>query len=241
MTIASNYITMQEQIADDLGDRQDLLSPLSGSSLALSPIQAAIQNAIARWERRSFYFNELLIDFPANGPQSSPWNTVNLQEYYGAADYANIPLLASIKKLWVFVNNQRYSLTARNFVFAVDTSVNPNVTGIPIDYEYAAEMVRMYPIPNGAYPVGVWAVLRLAALAKGTDANAWTEDAENLIRAEAKRILATDTLHDDDLRARMTRAINGDPEEPESRGYLYDLQAETSRRRKSGRIRPSHF
>jgi len=240
MTTSSNYITMQLQIADDLGDRQDLLAPLSDETLTLSPIQAAIQNAIARWERRSFYFNELLIDVnTANG--TSPWNTVNGQEYYGAADYANIPLFSEIKKLWVYINAQRYVMTPRTFSFAVDTSVNPTVTGIPIDYEYADEQIRMYPIPNGAYPVFLWANLRLAALVNNTDANAWTKDAENLIRAEAKRILAEDTLHDDDLRQRMTVAIHGHPEEPESRGYLFDLQAETRRRRRSGRVRPSHF
>ena len=42
MAISADYITLQKQIADELGDRTDLLSSLSDSGLTLSPVQNAI-------------------------------------------------------------------------------------------------------------------------------------------------------------------------------------------------------
>jgi len=51
MTISATYLQLQRQIADELGDRTDLLTPLSDSGETLSPIQNAVQSAIAKWER----------------------------------------------------------------------------------------------------------------------------------------------------------------------------------------------
>lgn len=57
MSISRNYGLLQKQIADECGDNQGLLAPLSADSGLLSPIQNAIQSAIAKWEREPFYFN----------------------------------------------------------------------------------------------------------------------------------------------------------------------------------------
>ena len=115
MTISQTYGVMQQQIADELGDNQTLLAPLSDSSLTLSPIQNAIQQAIAKWERELFYFNEFLLETPLSTP--SAFQTANGQEYYGANtspnSYAPIATLAEIKKLWVLVSSNRYTLNPR--------------------------------------------------------------------------------------------------------------------------------
>ena len=75
----------------------------------------------------------------------------------------------------------------------------------------------------------------------------WTQDAVDLIRSEAKLILAREVLHDDDLATRMELAIYGRSSAggmwgavPGQRGYLYALKAETTRRARS-RIRPTYF
>jgi hypothetical protein len=239
MAISATYITLQQQIADELGDRQDLLSPLGDSNLALSPIQNAIQSAVAKWEREPFYFNQVIVQTTLAGPYA--FSTVAGQEYYGAADYAPLATFAKIRKAWVFISSNRYAMNERTPQYLDDISVNPAVTGEPIDWAYAAEMLRLYPIPNGAYPVGLEAIQRLSALVNPSDANAWTQDGFDLIRAEAKLILAEEVLKDPPLAQLMQRAIYGDPAQPQRRGYLEALKAESARRGGRGKIRPSHF
>jgi hypothetical protein len=234
VAISSNYITLQRQIADELGDNQALLSPLSDSSLTASPIKNAIQSAISKWEREPFYFNEFRLAGVANGP----FNTVSGQEYYGSADYASIPTLAVITKLWVLVSGNRYTMNPRTKGYLDDTSVNPSIKGQPVDYAYDALQLRFYPIPDNVYPIGIDGTQRLSALAVDADANAWTQDAYDLIRCEAKLILAREVLNDEEVESAARRAIYGDAQE---RGYLSALRSESARRHNSGRIRPTHF
>src|SRR5579885_3248217 len=239
MAISADYITLQRHIADDLGDRQDLLSPLSDESLTLSPIQNAIQSAIAKWEREPFYFNELY--------DTSFLTTVKGQEFYTSTDAPEIATLAYILRLHVLISSNRYPLSKRTWEYLDDTSVNPNVTGQPIDYAYFNAQIRLYPIPDGAYPITCSATKRLSALSANSDSNAWTQDAYDLIRSEAKLILAREVLHDDELVSRMEAAIYGQSSVggmfgrvADQRGYLYALKAETTRRARA-KVVPSYF
>lgn len=242
MSIDSNYITMQRQIADELGDNQQLLEPLADSVLALSPIKNAILQAIAKWERESFYFTEVVQI--TNG---SAWQTSSGQEVYSdssSPEAWSSPLLsaiAEIKKMWILISGNRYEITPRTYQYIVDESVNPDVTGQPVDYAYAAQKVRLYPIPNDTYPIGFLGIKRPGTLVNDTDSNAWTTDAYDLIRSEAKMQLARDVLNDTDAYQSAMRAIYGDPSLPSDRGFLYALKAEGTRRRAKGKIIPSHF
>lgn len=238
MSISSNYGAMQHQVADELGDRTDLLQPLGDSGLTLSPIQNAIQSAIAKWEREPFYFNEYYA--------INLFNTAADQEFYSVADEAAIALMPKITRIHILVNNNRFTIYQRTWQYLEDISVNPSVvTSIPVDYAYFAEQVRLYPIPDGSYPLTMNGNNRLTALVNAADANAWTEDAYDLIRSEAKLILAQEVLHDPDMQAEMKTAIYGDPRSmfgyQQSRGYLYALKAESTRRSAQGRLRPSYF
>lgn len=239
MAISSNYITMQRQVADELGDRQDLLVPLGDSALTLSPIQNAIQSAIAKWERFPFYFNEVIVKTPLSGPYD--FSTVLGQEYYSASDYAALNTLPGFISLWVLVASNRYPCTPRTPAYLDEISINPATQGMPTDYAYAAGQLRFYPIPDAIYPVGYEGTQRLTATSAPTDANAWFTDGFDLIRSEAKLILAAEVLHDEDIKALAVRAIHGDPEVPTSIGYLTALRAETTRRRGRSRVRPSNF
>lgn len=237
MSISSTYGTMQAQIADDLGDRQDLLTPLSDSTLVLSPIQEAIQKAIATWEREPFYFNDL--------NDTNGFSTSAGQEFYGNAtapvSYGLIANVAKLDKIHVLVSNNRYTLVPRTWSYLDDISVNPSVVGQPTEYAYFAEQLRFYPIPDNAYPMTMSGTQRLSNLAGGGDFNAWTQDAYGLILASAKMYLAQHTLHDANLYAAMRVAVYGDPSDGRHRGELYMLKAETVRRTASSRVRPSHF
>lgn len=237
MTASYNYITLQRQIADELGDRTDLLNPLADSNLTLSPIQTAIQAAINRWEREPFYFNDV---YDEDG-----FSTAAGQEWYGASTapvaYALIAQMAYLKCIHVKVNGQRYTFEVRTPEYVDRTSVNPSTSAVPIDVAYFAEQLRIYPIPDGAYPVTLQGTKRQSALVLNGDANVWTQDAYDLIRCEAKKILAGETLYDDALAARMDLAIYGDPRNPRVRSYLKDLKAEGTRRKARARITPSYF
>lgn len=236
MAISADYVTLCKQIADELGDRQDLLTPLADSNLSLSPIKNAIQSAIAKWEREPFYFNSVY-----DTPATPFFTTVAGQEFYTVDDASEIATSPDLLKLHVLINANRYPLEPRTWQYLEDTSVNPAVTGFPFDYAYFAEQLRFYPIPDGAYPITRSGTKRLSALVEDSDANAWTQDAYDLIRSEAKLILALETLHDDAMAARTRVAIYGDPSEPRSRGYLAALKGETTRRQARGRIRPTYF
>jgi hypothetical protein len=231
MAISATYLILQRQIADELGDRQDLLAPLSDSNLTLSPIQNAIQSAIAKWEREPFYFNELY--------DQGAFSTVIGQEFYTITDVPAFASLPYIQKVRVLINNNRYTLEPRTWQYLEDISVNPqSQSSFPYDFAYFAGTMRFYPTPAQAIPVTLMCNQKLTPLVSDGDSNVWTQDGYDLIRSEAKLILAQEVLFDDDIAARMNIAIYGAGSQM---GYLYALRAETSRRGAGGRIRPSHF
>lgn len=240
MSISGNYIQLQQQVADELGDRTDLMSPLADSGLVLSPVQNAIQSAIAKWEREPFWFLESYQTlFNTNGNIPPGFNG---QEFYTVADGAGIASAARIVKLRVLVDGQRYTLEPRTWQYLEDVSVNPQVTSsYPSDWSYFAETIRLYPIPSQAMPVQASYDQRLTNLENESDSNVWTQDAYDLIRTEAKLILAREVLHDAGIVSECQAAIYGTPGVRGERGYLYALKAESTRRGGRGKIRPTHF
>lgn len=232
MAVTYTYIGFQNQIAWELGQRTDLLTVPAGSNLILSPIQQAIQSAIAKWEREHFYFNEVE---DING-----FSTVQGQEFYTSADYAPIGTNIHLDKIWVLISSNRYSLNPRTEQYLSDTSLNPSVQGQPIDYALYARTLRLYPIPDGAYPVTFEGTKRFAMLSADTDTNVWLQDAADLIKAEAKLDLLTHTLKRADQAKIQKNAIYGDPDDPRDHGYLYALQSENVQRT-PGKMRANYF
>lgn len=240
MTISSNYGLLQKQIADECADNQGLLAPLSPNSGLLSPIQNAIQSAIAKWEREPFYFNGYRVE-PTN---ASPFKLVAGQEFYTAVDFAPLGTLARIINIRLLQGGQnRYDLDERDVNYLNDIAVNAAWRGLPTDYSFdQAQNLRIYPIPDVAYPVGIVGTQRFTALAQAADANCWTMDAFDLIKSEAKLILAREVIYDQEMEAAMMKAIYGDPSNPQERGYLRALKNETTRRTSQrARIRPTNF
>lgn len=252
MTISGTYQQLQNQIADELGDRQDLLAPLADSSLSTSPIQNAIQSAIALWEREPFYFNEFYGLWFTTVPGQEFYQTAGNPGYPSGPQTPSVPFISSMAKIqFVHINPtasdpNRYPLEPRTWQFLDAISVNSQVTSTyPADYAYFAEVVRLYPIPAQASPITVSGIQRFTNLSNPNDANVWTQDAYDLIRSQAKLILAQEVLFDDELVQRMKTAINGDPHTPfisiQNTGYLPALQRETFRRNAGARIRPTFF
>ncbi len=231
MAISDTYLGLQLRISDELGARTDLLTPLPGSNLTKSPIQNAIDSAIAKWEREPFYFNEIY--------DTTWFTTVIGQEFYTALDDPSIATMAGIYKVTAVVSGNRYTVIPRTWNYLADIAITASrQASWPSDYAYYNETVRLYPVPSGAIVMQVTGIQRFAALSGDSDANAWTEDAFDLIRCEAKLGLATEVLYDDDLAAKMQTAIYGTPQ---VRGYLQALKGESSRRSGRGTIKPTAF
>lgn len=227
MAIAATYIQLQIQIADEIGDRSDLLPSLLTSN-ANSPIKRAIASAIAKWERERFYFNEVY------NSATPLFTTVAGQELYTTSDAAGIASAPEIDELRALISGTRVVLSRRSWGELEDASTNPSARGQPSDWAYFGQQIRLYPIPDTAYAIAASRLQRITALSADADSNVWTTDGFDLIKCEAKLHLAQQFLHDVQLAAEMKDAIYG------PRGYLYMLKAETARRAKSG-IKPTQF
>lgn len=226
MSVSTTYGVMQSTIAYELGGRSDLTSQ----------IQGAIQTAIAKWERTRFYFNEL--------NDTNGFSTVKGQEFYTSSDYALIGTIVHIDKIHALVSNNRYTLEPRTWQYIEDYAVNPSVQAPPTgisDYSYYAETLRFYPIPDGVYPITISGTKRLSALVNSGDSNAWTQDAEALIRCEAKLDLYLNVLKDFEQAAVIKMQIYGDPSDPHSVGYLSALSGETFKRQAAPKVRATYF
>lgn len=224
---ANTYSTMQARIADEV-----LGSPTNAQ------IQNAIQDAINAFERESFWFNDMRYFGDVSG-SSSNLQTVLGKEFYSYQDLPTLVNWPHIRKLMVVAFNNRYPLIERTQQWIDDTSISNTWQGLPTDFCYIMGAVRLYPIPNGAYDLIVDGTIRFAPLSAPTDTNPWMNEAEALIRCEAKRRLFIHITRDADQAAMMEKEIYGEPGLGRQ-GSLAHLRRETTRRAGgSGKLRPS--
>lgn len=162
----ASFLDMQTRIDDEL-DRGGAIYP---------QIKKAIITAVKFYERKRFYFCE----------SSFTFSTVRLQEFYTSADAAAIATSPNIERLNGLFFGTRIPLTKRSFEYIDDISTLTTSLAMPEDWAYRAESIRLYPIPDQAYTITAYSVPRLTELSADTDGNAWTNDAEALIRARAK-------------------------------------------------------
>jgi hypothetical protein len=174
-----------------------------------------ITSAINFYRSKRFYFSEkrTVVTF----------DTVNDQSDYDETAQANIPHLISIDSVTVTdtgtvnpvcpISPERMEL----LIGGVSPLGNP-----PRHYSYYAQVLRLYPIPNDVYPMRVTGVIRIPAPATDEETNnVWMNDAEELIRARAKKAIYADWMGDPQMAAVMNS------KELEA---FQSLQAETSRR-----------
>jgi hypothetical protein len=173
--MAGDYGTMQVRIGDEIQD----------AVVLLPQIQNAIQDAIAQFEPNRFYFNQTIGTF----------NTTANREYYGAADFADIPLLIEVNSLLVGISGSKSALQAEDFR-QMDRVQNGAWFGPPRAFAYYNQQLRLFPIPDAVYPLTMAYHHRLSPLVAPTDTNAWMTDGEMLIRQTAKGMLALDVLQE---------------------------------------------
>jgi len=198
-------------------------------------IKNAIQDAIAEFERESFYFNDLRY-YSVTG-STSTLTTVSGKEFYSQDDLPILTNMPHISKVLVLAFNNRYSLVSRTRQWIDDQSLSTSWNGLPTDWCWQSNSLRLYPIPNGSYPLILDATIRFAPLSADADYNCWTNEAERLIRMEAKRILWKEYLLNDERAASLEQEIRG---MPGKMGELGRLKAESLRRAGGpGRLRAS--
>lgn len=174
----TTYAIMKARIADDLA-RSDLTSQIAQEILS----------AVKFYERHRFYFNTRVSD---------TFSLVANQEYYGSSDLAAIPNLITIDDMYVTVSSVRYHVLQVPFDDIAAAQSGLIVRDPPFQFAYYAQQIRMFPIPSSARTVTMADLYRLTALSADSDSNAWTTDAEELIRNRAERILYSKIIKDMD-------------------------------------------
>lgn len=172
------YGALKTRIANEIAD-----STLSAE------IILAVESAIKFYERKEFWFNSKVGTFV----------TVADQEYYGSAANTDIPNLVKINTpIKLIASGYKYDVYLVPFA-DIDALQDGNKSGRPEMAAYFNEQVRLYPNPDAVYTVTMSYQYRLTALSADADENAWTDDAEELIRQRAKMIIAADVLRDVDM------------------------------------------
>ena len=207
---------LQNRIAADL-TRDDL----TGDYLT-SPIANAVGDTIRFYARERFWFNQT---------RTQTFSTVPGQNTYTAADLSIIPNIIRIDALYLPQNQSIYPLDR----FEPDDFevISSSMTGggRPTGYTYSDQTILLWPIPNAVYAMRLHCFYKLT-YPNPPDTNAWTDDAEELVRSHAKMLLYMDLLEDDANAQRMATKIPA---------LLGALRSETSARMATGLIRPTEF
>ncbi len=202
----------------------DMITRIEDESLRTdmtNQIKLCIQDAIAHYEGERFWFNQF---------RDRTFATVAGQEFYGAADQVDIPSILEFDAITLSVGSTRWRLTKVGYVELEQWNADAATRGQPTHYAYWGQQIRLYPVPDGIHSIRLSGLFKLPPLAGDADENAWTKDAEDLIRYRAKSVLYSQYLRDDANAARAA-ALEATAHER--------LSATTARRLASGQVRPS--
>ena len=211
----STFGTMKSRIA-----REMKRGELSASS---SAVQDSILSAIEYFKRKRFYFNEFN---DVTAPSSAS------QTYMSLSSFGIRPiLLDSVKGV---IGNRDYPLTAKTWQ-AIDSIDAGQWYGFPEWYSIHTEKLRLYPPPNNAYVVriaGIKDLTEVSASATSNATNPWVDDAEQMIRCQAKGYLFRDALRNVAL-GQQFRADANDS--------FRELSKETRAKTPVGRLRKTNW
>ena len=171
-----------------------ILNELKRPSLT-AEVALAVADAIDWYATTRFWFNEVVAD---------PITTES-----GTASY---PLPATFRKLIraeITIEGQRNDLCPFGWDEYRDLTASGTNLGQPTDVCLFGGALYPYPIPNGAWPITLTMCSALGPLDGDAAANAWTTEAEPLIRARAKWDLLTNVIRDYD-EAGFAQAVERD-------------------------------
>ena len=202
----------------------DMINRIGDESLRsdmANQIKLCIQDAIGHYEVERLWFNQF---------RDRTFATVAGHEFYGELDHSDIPHVLEFDVVTLTVASTRWPLVKSGFVQIEDWNADASAQGQPTHYAYWGRQIRLYPVPDLTYQIRLSGLFKLPTLVADGDTNAWTEDAEELIRHRAKAVLYSQYLRDDANAARATAL---------EMVAFERLSATTARRLASSHIRPS--
>lgn len=201
-------------------NRDDLLDPAGSSETGADAgsLDLCIQQAIKFYETSRFSFNETRV----------------VSTTVGSDEYVALPSgLRFIDTLSVQVGSNRYPLRMQSYEVIEEWNGYATTAGQPTDFSVSNGQVRLYPIPNIAYPLiflGVREVTPALDYTDGASENAWTNQAYDLIAARTRYLLYRDYFRDD---AGASTAFGAEQE------ALSELRNDAARLIGTGRVRGS--
>lgn len=190
-------------------------------------VDDAIRSAIAQFEREQLWFNDLRT-YAAPGSLATFGTTLH-KEFYSADDLSTLGNWPHIRQVMILAFGNRYPLRQRTQQWIDDASMNQQWSGLPTDWCWNSQSIRMYPIPNGSYPLIIEGTIRFPPPIADTDTSPWLNEAERLIRCEAKRLLYLEINRDQSQAQAMELEVYGNPQIGRQ-GALAQLRRESSRR-----------
>jgi hypothetical protein len=180
-------------------------------------ISAAISAAIKEYESERFWFLEGTYTFSTTA--STAW--------YDLPDTSQIidTVKAQISGNWVPLDERHYS-----YLDDEDTGL---VTGTPAEYARYQNRMRIYPVPNSAYPMEIYFTQETTD-PTASESSVWTvrNKGYELIRARAKWDVYLNRLHDTEGAMRASAA--------ESRAYS-TLKRKNDNKVMTGKTQKHHW
>lgn len=167
----ADLATLKSRIASEI-HRSDLTTSIA----------YAIADAVAHYQGKRFRFNQA---------------RATLSTVAGTEFYDDLDDVGQIDAITATVNGRKYVLDEMNFGDGEWINSTTTQQGQPTRWSWYDNQIRLYPIPDAAYSLTVSYQKKIAAPASDTDSNAWTTEAEPLIRYAAEKRLYRDILMDD--------------------------------------------
>ena len=152
----------------------DIITDLAkeGEPGVTAAVSTAISRSITHYENEPWWFLETQYAF----------TTTSGTEYYDVPS----DMGATEFTLTIDVSNNTYRMIERDYQTLEDWFTKSNVfTGYPTDFAVYQNQIRMYPVPNGTY-TATWSYTQQLGPPTANGSNAWTTDAEMLIRARSE-------------------------------------------------------
>ena len=158
-------------------------------------IENAISTAIDAYQSEPWSFTE---------SRTTTFDTVDGTEFYSGS----LSDLIKIDYVKIIIGTTPYTLEAGDPSQIESWSQSAGIEGEPTTYVWYGEQMRLYPVPDSVWVVRVAGTFKVAEPDDDDEAdNAWMTKAERLIRSRAKWELAVHVLHDEELAARMSAAV----------------------------------
>lgn len=203
----STYAVMQTRIADEIA-RADLSDQ----------IKLAILSAVDHYKDERFWFNEGEVSFYT----VAGTDHTELDVTFGELDIATVT-----------VSGSRNEMLPANYTDIRQSVLQSTLTGQPHRYAIFEESIWYDPIPDDAYLVTLSGLIYFTTLSADDDTNAWTTEAEQLIRHHAKADLFANVTRNDKEAQKMAGLV--------TTVFLPELRKKTIQKANLGRLRPTRF